>query len=437
MNKLSLLVFILTIVIFSNCNSENQSSKLDPKTDQISFEITSLSDQDYPDNPDIGFRSVSYQNDFFADGYLQKQPEAFHYDFFFLTKQSDTLALRNINISELIPTIPVHLRSNEYLSYISCINQEWNRNQIKFVAGEFSTTLPKVVRLDLARNCLNSYLWEIILYIEEDEQTVPYAHGWFDFPHDLYAQLFEEKNGIPFSKYQKALENWVDPVREKINLDHFGHVVQTLKIKFKDQSDAMYPLKAARKKKFKEIIYPTSFSTMRDLQSDSTLFATFTPPGFYNKKDPRKTELGRFYNLENIELSEIKAPGSSEHLYEIQLTFSHKNKKKFTKLVIGGIHLDDFPVLEESEANQGWKNSMGIGNHSFYETYKDHINKPSMQSSYYALLLDGEDRWLDSHTVGIDGPIFHFSDEEKRTLHLWLLSFERHALVGHYEIEMK
>ena len=52
----------------------------------------------------------------------------------------------------------------------------------------------------------------------------------------------------------------------------------------------MYPLAGAREKKFKEIIYPQSFKNMRDLQTDSALFATFTPPGFYNKKDPRATD---------------------------------------------------------------------------------------------------------------------------------------------------
>lgn len=40
------------------------------------------------------------------------------------------------------------------------------------------------------------------------------------------------------------------------------------------------------------------------------------------------------------------------------------------------------------------------------------------------------------HAVGIDGPLLHFSDPDRRTLHVWLLSFERHALVGHVVIEL-
>jgi len=50
--------------------------------------------------------------------------------------------------------------------------------------------------------------------------------------------------------------------------------------------------------------------------------------------------------------------------------------------------------------------------------------------------LDDEGKWLDSHEIGIDGPLLHLS-EDGETLHVWLLSFERHALVGHYSLPYK
>jgi len=46
------------------------------------------------------------------------------------------------------------------------------------------------------------------------------------------------------------------------------------------------------------------------------------------------------------------------------------------------------------------------------------------------VLLEEKGKWLDSHKLGVDGTIFHFSDNDKKTLHLWLLSFECHSLVG-------
>jgi len=79
---------------------------------------------------------------------------------------------------------------------------------------------------------------------------------------------------------------------------------------------------------------------------------------------------------------------------------------------------------------------MGIGNHSFYESYSEHLSYKTKESPYYAILTDDDDHWLDSHKIGIDGPVLHFTDEDRTTLHVWLLSFERHALVGHYEIRI-
>jgi hypothetical protein len=438
MNKLIFISILLLTVTLTCCTSENNQSIQAPENETISFEIKNLNDQNYPDNPDIGYRSESYHQDFFEKGIINNTSSPFHWSFSFLTKESDTILLKNVDVSELIPTIPENIKSDEYLSYISCVNQEWNRNQVSFNTGEFLTTITtsKIVRVDLARNCLNAYLWEVILYVEEDGKVLPCAHGWFDFPHKMYAQLFEKKNNIPFAKYKEPLESWIDPVSKKVNLNLLRKVVDTIEVDFRNKSDEMYPLKAAREKKYKEIIYPDTFLTMRDLQSDSTLFATFSPPGFYNKKDPRKTELGRINDLQNIAMYKVESKLTDKPLYEIQLTFLHKTNGAKTTLIIGGVNLDDFPILRESEANQGWKNSMGIGNHSFYESYKTHIATKSTTSPYYALILDEQGKWLDSHKVGIDGPIFHFSDEQKNTLHLWILSFERHALVGHYQLKI-
>lgn len=434
MNIRNLLSILLITTLLISCNASSEKSDPKKKEKPRSFVITNLSDNEYPNNPDIGFRSKKYQNIFFTEGEIESTNETFKWNFSFFSNNSDSISLDNLDISELIPTIPSSVKSDEYLSYISIVNQEWNRNQIHFKQDEFSSNMSKIVRVDLARNCLNAYLWEVILFVDEEGETLPYAHGWFDFPHELYAQLFEEKNNIPFSVYKKPLENWVDPKSEKVDLEILRTVADTVKIKFQDLSDQMYPLKGARAKKYKEIIKPDTFTTMRDLQSDSTTFATFSSPGFYNKKDPRKTELGRLYHLKNIELFKTKAKPGNDTLYEMVLKFNHRITDEETKLIIGGLELNSFPILSEKEVNNGWKNAMGIGNHSFYEGYKTHIKSKSKNSAYYAMFLDKDDKWLDSHKIGVDGPIFHFSDQKRKILNLWLLSFERHALIGHYKI---
>ena len=426
---------LLPFMVLSLILGTHLSCTETPVSENYTFSIKNLSDSEYPDNPDIGFRSEQYQNEYFTNGTLIPLETNFRMEFY--SNSQDTFRLENLDLLEYIPTIPDSVKADQYLSYIACINQEWNRNQVRFNNNYFTSTDDRIVRIDLARNCLNAYLWEIILYVEEDGKQLPYAHGWFDFPHTLYAELFEVKNDISFETYRAALEEWINPENKRVNLSRLRTLLAPMKISFQDKSDAMYPLEGARKKKFKEIIYPEQFETMRDLQTDSTLFATFTPPGFYNRKDPRTTQLGRFYHLEAINLHKMQSRINSDTLYELSFSFSDSEHKRRTVLLIGGVDISEFPILPEADANNGWKSSMGIGNHSFYEDYETHERIHADSNPYYALLMDDEGKWLDSHTVGIDGPIFHFSDDDKNELHLWLLSFERHALVGHYKINLK
>lgn len=425
----------LLILIMTGCdNSQKPTEKASLPPVSYTLEIVELDDNSYPDNPDIGFRSEKYATDFFNGGAIQPSDKGYNFHFFSSDKYSDTLKLENINLMEYMPSIPEKVKGDEYLSYISVVNQEWNRNQVKFVKGEFYSNQENIVRLDLARNCLNAYLWEVIVYTAEGEKELPIYHGWFNFPKDLYAELFEAKNGIPFSKYAAALEDWIDPESKVINRDLLRRVDHKIPAGFTDASDAMYPLEGARKKKFKEIIYPAYFTSMRDLQNDSTLLATFTPPGLYNRADPRTTELGRFFQLDTIMVSALET--ESNPLLEIELQFTHRDGMKRTKLVFGGLDTTLIPTLPVEKTNSGWKNSMGVGNHPFYETYEQHEKWQCSQSPYYAFLVDENDRWLDSHKIGIDGPILHFDSENPNVLHLWLLSFERHALVGHYTIDL-
>jgi len=431
---LKITFFVLLLISISTSCQLNE--KENDNSNTFNFDIRNLSDSQYPDNPDIGFRAKDYENEWFTNGEIKVHQENVNYlDFQFSTKEKGTIEINNMDVSEFIPTIPERLKENYYLSYIACINQEWNRNQVKFLGKEYKTTDKNIVRVDLARNCLNAYLWEIILYVKEDENIVPYAHGWFCFPHDLYAKLFEEKNNVAYASFKKGMENWKDPANYTLKMDLMRNVIAPIPVSFADSSSTMYPLDGARKKKFKEIIYPEKFATMKDLQTDYSLFATFSPPGFYNKKDPRKTELGRIYNLKNVEVHRTKNPGISEETKEIQFTFLDKKQVRETKLVIGGLNFNDFPVLNSTKANDGWKNSMGFGNHTFYETYTEHNQTKAKLNPYYAFFTDGKNKWLDSHKIGVDGPIFYFSDESRKTLHMWLLSFERHALVGHYVAE--
>ena len=403
-------------------------------TAQVSYdvELTQMTDVEYPDNPDIGYCASTYDHDYFADKGQLTRLDNGHYTLHLPTRSGGQIAFTDIDLRSWMPTGPDYLLSDDYLTEIAIINQEWNRNQVALRSSPMSSTDPQIVRVDLARNCLNAYLWEVIAYIQEDGKEKAFAHVWFDFPHEEYAYLFNLVNAKDFSTYATSLVNWQDPESKIVNVDLLRTVVKEHKTRYDDLSDHSYPLGGARIKKRKEIVTPTSFETMRDLQADQTTFATFATPGMYTRSDPRVTQLGRLQVLNSAIVKSTYSP-DAEATSEITLDFSDPATGRETSLIIGGINLVDMPVLSPEDCNSGWKSSMGFGNHTFYETYEEHEAHDASSSLYYAYFTDEKGRWLDSHTIGVDGPLMHWDADGK--LHVWLLSFERHALVGHYALE--
>lgn len=420
-------LLLLVLFALASCQQNQKDQTSASIQNPLKFDIQNLTEIEYPDDPNLGYRHPNYVVEWFDQGELEPLENSFN--LFFFSKNKDTILFSNFDLMEFIPSVPSHLKQDEYLTRIALVNQEWNRNQVRFNNQEFLSSNHAITRVDVARNCLNAYLWEVIAYGEENGKEMPLAHGWFNFPKALYHELFKTKNDLDFATYASALVDWETPENKLINTSLLRTIKDTLQTTFTDLSDTMYPLAGARLKKRKEVIYPTSFETMRDLQTDSALFATFTPPGFYNKADPRKTQLGRFQELVSADVFKVD---SEENNSEINMIFS--DGERTTHFVVGGIDLNKMPRLSAENANSGWKSSMGFGNHPFYETKTEHLAHKCSQSNYYAYLSDAENKWLDSHEIGIDGPIIHWDDAQENLLHIWLLSFERHALVGHYTI---
>jgi len=438
-SKIMLSVFAVALIVLS-CNDSNTNTPLsesqhENKSNNWTITLDELSDKDYQNNPDISIRhSKSHQIEYTNLNLLRHEDNTF--TFTFVPSQSnDTIRLESIELMEWIPTICNAVKGDDYLSEIAVVNQEWNRHQVKFTEGNFTITgnnKNRIKRVDLARNCLNAYLWEVITYAEEDSVLKPYYHGWFDFPKDLYAELFEERNDIPYNTYKAPLEDWSDPENNEINFNQLRKVITEKTVEFENLNHQNYPLIGERKKKFINIVYPKNTTKMDDFLTDSTLFATFSPPGFYDPIDPRTTKLSLLKYPNKIVYRSLK-----NDLFELEVNYLNTDSSTITKLFISGLNKKEIPTLTTSQVNDGWKNSMGFGNHTFYETYAHCLENGSEDSKYFALLTDNNNNWLDSHYIGIDGPLLYWDNQDKNVLHLWILAFERHAFVGHYKINIK
>jgi hypothetical protein len=408
----------------------------------IDIPIKEMSDSEYPDNPNLESRHSKAQQKYFSQITLKENnTNLFDIELHSNEKGLCNIALRYLPLIEMMPTAAEFIKKDDYLSYLGIINQEWNRQQVQFNKDQYEVTghsTLKITRVDLARNCLNAYLWELLVYAEDnDGESKLFWQGWFDFPKDTYKKLFELRNKLDYEKYRPALEHWIDAESKKIDLSLLRREIDKTEVNYVVKNDELYPLKGERKRKAKNIITPSKISKINDLLSDSTIFATFSIPGFYNRSDPRKTELSRFGVLYKVTKSNI-INGLGKSAIELRLDFrSNTDSSTLMSMIIGGIDFKEIPKLKTSEANEGWQTSMGIANHSFYETYEYQQKHLTKDNGFYALLLDENGKYIDSHKVGIDGPLFHFDVGNENLLHLWVLAFERHAFVGHYLIDMK
>ena len=438
--RLTFLIISIFCLLLISCDSVRQSEKLN---NEFRVQIEELTDNQYPDNPDRSIQHSLTGAFSHSEVVIDRIGDSFNLIFLPKNTQSDSLILSNVNLMEFMPTVPVHVRNDEYLTEITLVNQEWNRQQVKFSLGDFSfkgTNQESSItrRVDLARNCLNSYLWEVITYANQDSTLAPVYHGWFNFPQELYQSMFKERNDLEFKQFASKLEDWVTPEAKKIDFDILRTIVSDTVIAFESKNKSLYPIVGERKKKEINIIKPLHYSIIQDFLTNTTLFATFTPPGYYNTSEPRKTKLGALAQLKRVVQSDIISQNHlKDSLIELRFSFLSNSGNIKTDVVIGGVNLEDIPTLPFKESYKGYQMPMGISNHSFYETYEECLKKTSFDNPYYSLIVDSNGLFLDSHDIGIDGSLLHFDSQDAKKLHVWLLSFERHAFVGHYVLKLK
>ena len=436
-----------------------------------STEYKELTTAQNPDDPDLEICDSAYYFGHFSHSAIWFVQEDDKMDLFTIklipnNKDSDTIVISHVNLDEWIPTVPYYLRKDSTLAKIAIFNQQFNRVQAKFEVKKDDLTFASrneesgvITRLDLAKNCLHLPLWEIIAFHKlQDEKgetwDAPVYHAWFNFPFELHTKLMKRCgwSAEEARKYTAALSTWggLEPTDAKssIKLENLRVVMDEESLPVSILNDATYPMGEydERFKKFKNVIYPRETTLISAYLNDSAEFASFQDPGVYNKSIPWKTELGRFKNPHHeakVKRTVSKNKKKSECV-EIELEFYRaENKREMTRLIFGGIDISKLDTLLYEDANKAkTQMPMGIANHSFTQSYKE-LSKPgneSADSPCYAMLLDRNDKWLNSHFKGIDGIMLHFGKKKAmdsdgpEVLHIWLLSFERHALVGHFAI---
>lgn len=354
--------------------------------------------------------------------------------------QAARIELPEVDLAHFVAAVPPWVRSDPDLTRVGLINREWNRQQVSFRRGSAHLLVHEggdgfeqhwLSRVDLARNCLNAGLWELLLFTAEDGQERVYEHVWFTFPLGLYKQLFERVNGLSYWDYWWSLEHWVDPAGTPIRLDRLRSVEREWPLTANARWDDAPAWRGEQRLKRRNVLAPP-VHTYRDWYRQPVRFASFVPPGRYSVARPRDTELHYLAELTGALLRQVRTPAAPRPLFEVELSFRSSRTGEPTRLIVGGLDLHALPRLSPDRYEGGWQAPMGIANPSFFEPYELVLADSPLRRPFYAFHLDTQDRWIDHHAVGVDGPLLHRDADDPSTLHLYLLSYERHALLNHF-----
>ncbi|QGJ71628.1 Hypothetical protein PBC10988_33350 [Planctomycetales bacterium 10988] len=412
--------------------------------DLMNLPLEEMSAAEYPEDPSI---KSQHHGKYQERELTLIQRDDTHFDFI-LESDNEQIAkihFKNIDVSLMTPSVPEWTKGDEGLIRVALTDREWNRQQVRFplpsehveVLGGDGLERKSLTEVALAKNCLNAGLWEVLLFHpnEQGEKALLYQ-GWFTFPMGHYKRLMERNTQISYWKHWYKLEHWSDPAGTVINLEPLREVISEANLEVQHNPQAAVLSQGEQRRKLKNI-FGQKCETWQSLQSaEDITFASFHPPGYYEKSVPWGNEYWRIAQLQETILREVITPASDEVLHEVELVYTDASGNETCRFLVGGVDLDSLPQLSTDEYPHGLYMPMGIGVPPFYQTYEDLQKNLPHESPFYSFLLDQEDRWIDHHTVAIDGPVLHQDLRDPNVVHLYLLSYERHCLVTHLKLKL-
>lgn len=410
----------------------------------MAIPVREFSNFEYPADP--ANRSVHFGQ------YSQRkltlvQKDATHFDFILEPTDDGTakIVFRDIDVSLMTPGEPQWTKQDADLQRIALTDRQWNRQQVRFdpnsshveISGGDGFERDNLYSVELAKNCLNAGLWEILLFVKEDGRKALYYHNWFTFPLGHYKRVFEHNTGVSYWDHWYKLEHWSNPQGTPVRLESLRKVTSEREVeaKFDLQEPIIVAGEQVRKRR------TTNGANLRTwgdfFDGRSVQFASFVPPGWYDVRKPWKNEYGRLSQFEKAILRKIVSPASPKPLTELELVFKNKDTGEPARFIISGFDLAALPQLPVEKYPDGMYMPMGIGIPPFFQSYEDLEKSPPNKSPYFSVMLDSNSDWINHHDVAVDGPVMHRDEKNPELLHVYLLSYERHSLIAHIVIQIE
>jgi hypothetical protein len=369
---------------------------------------------------------------------LVRRDEA-HFDFVFepLSSQVATVTFRDVDVPLMTPSLPEWTKADGGLARIALTDRQWNRQQVRFDRGSEHLSISggsgfedhNLFAAELAKNCLNAGLWEVLLFTKEDGKKTLYYQGWFTFPLGHYKQVFEANTGLPYWRHFYYLEHWFNPAGTPVRLDGLRRVAAEREMPAVFNPLASILTAGEQVRKRRTVLAENVVKWGDFFDGRSIKFAAFVPPGKYSVGHPWPSEYDRLATFEKALWRQTASPRDGKPLAEVELVFRGRDDK-VCRFLVGGFDPDTLPKLSPLHYPDGLYMPMGIGVPPFIQGYEELKKNPPQESPYYSLLLDEHDHWLNHHDIAVDGPVLHRDDAGR--IHLYLLSYERHSLIAHF-----
>jgi hypothetical protein len=440
--RLRTIAIILGLLLLLGAAALGVRTKLRYATaETMDVSVKEYSNAEYPEDP--ANRSIHF-GQYNGRKLTLVQKDETHFDFVLEPTNAHTarVVFHDVDVSLMTPSVPAWARDDAGLRRIALTDRQWNRQQVNFgnqapqveITGGNGFEKEHLYSAELAKNCLNAGLWEVLLFVQEDGQKALYYQDWFTFPLGHYARIFERNTGLPYWKHWYYLEHWFDPAGTTVPLDGLRRTTAEREVPATFDGDEEV-LAAGEQVRKRRTVMADNIVQWKDFYDGRKVrFATFIPPGRYSVNHPWKNEYWRLQHFDKAVLREIVSPAGPEPLHELELVFEGKGGGK-CRFLVSGFSLAALPQLPVKEYPKGLYMPMGIGTPPFFQSYEDLRRNPPGRGPYFSFTLDADDRWINHHELAIDGPVMHRDADNPEVLHVYLLSYERHSLISHFRIE--
>ncbi len=412
--------------------------------DTTDINVLEYGNDEYPEDP--AERSV-HHGQYNGRRLVLVKKDATHFDFVFEPQHPHVarVTFRDVDVSLMTPGLPAWAQDDDGLRRVALTDRQWNRQQVAFggpksphveLSGGDGFERERLVSAELAKNCLNAGLWEVLLFTEEHGDKVLYYQGWFTFPLGHYRDLFEQNTGLPYARHWHYLEHWIDPAGTPVPLEKLRRVTREREAAATfDRAEAV--ISSGEQVRKRRTTVAEDVVTWGDFYDGRPLcFASFVPPGRYSLRQPWHNGYRRMDRFDKAVWRDVVSPAGDRPLSELELVFSGSAGSGLSRFVVSGFDFGALPQLPVKDYPKGLYMPMGVGTPPFFQGYEQLVRNPPEKSPYFCLQLDERGRWVDHHSFAVDGPVLHRDENDPDRLHVYLLSYERHSLIAHVTVDV-